>query len=216
MPRAPTIPTKTKTKARLAWPETAAATELAPKAHGPGSSLQLHREHRRVLRQPRQEVHCPQACSRRAHRQARIPPRPEGSPSEIWRRHGLSARRRRRRSQDYGTIPSLRIKKAGGEVCPAGAGIRRIGELSNLVILELGNSRLPQGWFKLLNCTITKLLSKKAVHGKHNQANQRRTQESQTHRPQETQGGEAAEAPRYARGSKKPKVKKLARGQAKR
>ena len=62
----------------------------------------------------------PKACHRRAHRQARIPSRPEGSPSQIRRRHGLPARRRRRRSQDYGTIPSLRIEEAGGEVCPAG------------------------------------------------------------------------------------------------
>ena len=68
----------------------------------------------------------PEDAGRRAHRQARIPPRPEGSPSEIWRRHGLPARRRRRRSQDYGTISSLRIEEAGGEVRPAGAGLSAI------------------------------------------------------------------------------------------
>ena len=43
--------------------------------------------------------------------------------SQIRRRNGLSARRRRRRSQDYGTIPSLRLEEAGREVCPAGAGL---------------------------------------------------------------------------------------------
>ena len=41
-------------------------------------SLQLHREHRRVLRQPRQEVLSPENCRRRTHRQARISSRPEG------------------------------------------------------------------------------------------------------------------------------------------
>ncbi len=74
---------------------------------------------------PRQEVHRPENAGRRAQRQARIPPRPEGPPSQIWRRNGLPARRRRRRSQDYCTISSLRIEEAGGEVRPAGAGLRK-------------------------------------------------------------------------------------------
>ena len=79
--------------------------------HRTSQALQLHREHRRVLRQSRQEVQCPENSSRTTHRQARIPPRPEGPPSQVWGRHRLPAGRRRRRSQDYGKIPSLRIKK---------------------------------------------------------------------------------------------------------
>src|SRR5579864_1149092 len=38
----------------------------------------------------------------------------------------------------------------------------------------------------------------KRIHGKHDKANQRRTQESQTRRPKETQGGKAAQAPRLS------------------
>ena len=93
------------------------------RANCPGPSLQLHREHRRVLRQPRKEIYRPKNARRRADRQAWIPPRPESPSSQIWRRHGLPARRRRRRSQDYGTISTLRIKEAGREVRPAGAGV---------------------------------------------------------------------------------------------
>ena len=59
----------------------------------------------------------------RADRQAWIPSGTARAASQIRRRHGLSARGRRRRSQDYGTIPSLRLEEAGGEVCPAGAGL---------------------------------------------------------------------------------------------
>ncbi len=62
-----------------------------------------------------------------AHRQARIPSRTESPPSEIRRRNGLPARRRRRRSQDYGTISTLRFEEAGGEVCPAGESLNTLG-----------------------------------------------------------------------------------------
>ena len=74
----------------------------------------------------------PKTSGRRAHRKARLPPRPESSPSQIWRRHGLPARRRRRRSQDYCTISSLRLEEAGGEVRAIGARLER--QSGNFVI----------------------------------------------------------------------------------
>ena len=42
-----------------------------------------------------EEIQRPQTAGRRAQRQKGIPPRTESSPSEIWRRHRLPARRRR-------------------------------------------------------------------------------------------------------------------------
>ncbi len=45
--------------------------------------------------------------------------RPARPPSEIWRRHGLSPRRRWGRREDYGTIFKVRSEKAGGEIRPA-------------------------------------------------------------------------------------------------
>jgi hypothetical protein len=50
---------------------------------------------------------------------------------------------------------------------------------------------------KLLNYAITKLQIKQSgrIHGKYKEANQGRTQEIKTHRPQESEGGKAAEAP---------------------
>ena len=60
------------------------------------------------------------------HGQARISARTEGKAPEIWRRHGFSARRRRGRCQDYGTISSLRFEEAGGEVRAVGARISQI------------------------------------------------------------------------------------------
>ena len=102
---------------RWGQPPPAVRRSAAPRLHADAARpLQLHREHRRVLRQPWQEIHRPENACRRAHRQARIPPRPEGPPSQIWRRHRLPARRRRRRSQDYGTISTLRLEEAGREV----------------------------------------------------------------------------------------------------
>ena len=65
----------------------------------------------------------PKRAGRRADGQARVQARTKRPASQIRRRHGLSARGRRRRSQDYGTISSLRLEEAGREVCPAGAGI---------------------------------------------------------------------------------------------
>src|SRR5439155_23025264 len=56
-------------------------------------------------------------------------------PTQIWRRHRLPARRRRRRSQDYGTIPSLRIKEAGGKVRSAGACLNVFGILDIIVLI---------------------------------------------------------------------------------
>ncbi len=57
--------------------------------------LQLHRQHRRVFRLAWQEVRFTKIGTRRAQRQKRLPPWPEGKAPQIWRRHGLSARRRR-------------------------------------------------------------------------------------------------------------------------
>ena len=73
---------------------------------------------------------------RRAHRQARISPRTKSPTPEIWRGHGLPARGRRRRSQDYGTIPSLRLEEAGGEVCPARTGLAYLGTAASAVSPE--------------------------------------------------------------------------------
>jgi hypothetical protein len=50
--------------------------------------------------------------------------------------------------------------------------------------------------FKLPDYKITKLLNPKRNHGKHSNADQRRTQKIETRRAQEEQGGEAKEAPR--------------------
>src|SRR5258708_4888478 len=121
-PTMPTSTTLTRTKTKAPTGGVAAARRPA-QDNSLRQTLQLHREYRRVLRLARQKVYCPQNSSRRAHRQARIPPRPTRPPSKIWRGNCLPARRRRRRSQDYCTISSLRPEEAGGEVCPAGAGL---------------------------------------------------------------------------------------------
>ena len=71
----------------------------AEDAHADGALfrqiLQLHREHRRVFRLARQEIQRPQIAGRSAQRPKGLPPGAEGPPSQIWRRHGLPARRRR-------------------------------------------------------------------------------------------------------------------------
>ena len=63
--------------------EAGRASAPAREAYTAGARLQLDREHRRVFREPRQEVHASKDSSRRAHRQARVPSGAEGSPSEI-------------------------------------------------------------------------------------------------------------------------------------
>ena len=90
--------------------------------HRPG--LQLHRQHCRVLRLARQKDFPPRNGPRQALRRPWIAqgrPRP---PSEIWRRSGLSSRRRWGRRQDYGTISRSRPEKAGREIRPAGQGVK--------------------------------------------------------------------------------------------
>ena len=86
-----TTPTKMKTRAR-AWTS-------QQKTHTPRSLfrqvLQLHREHRRLFRLARQEIQRAQIAGRGAQRQKGIPSGAEGAPSQIWRRHGVPARRRR-------------------------------------------------------------------------------------------------------------------------
>src|SRR5258705_13962336 len=102
-------------------------------ADGRGPRLQLYREHCRVLCQSRQEIQRAEGGTcRGAYGQTRVPSGTEGSPSEIWRGNGVPARGRRRRSQDYGTISTLRLEEAGGEVCTAGASLKAIGKLCNL------------------------------------------------------------------------------------
>src|SRR5262249_34844554 len=104
-----------------------------------------------------------------------------------------SARGRRRRGQDYGTIPSLRPEEAGGEVCPAGAG------LAQRVLFQHPNRQENQAFM-----ANTKALSKDERKKSKRAARKKRSTEKPL-KPRE-----------YARGSQKRKVKKLVRGQAKR
>src|SRR5438093_9440792 len=85
------------------------------------AKIQFHRQYRRVFRFAREEIQRAESADGRAKGTARIPPRPEGEASEIWRRHGVSARRRRRGGEAYGTIPSVRVEEIGGEVRSTGA-----------------------------------------------------------------------------------------------
>ena len=123
LPKAPITPTKTKTKA----PAGVEAAEASPRPQSPPPRPNPTTPSRTSPSSSPAAARSspPQNAGRRAHRQAWIPPRPEGPPSKIRRRHGLPARRRRRRCQDYGTIPSLRIEEAGGEVRPAGTRVAR-------------------------------------------------------------------------------------------
>src|SRR5439155_7576660 len=49
-----------------------------------------------------------------------------------------SARRRRRKRQDYGTIPSIRIEEAGGKIRATGEGVRSIWQTNIVALLWLG------------------------------------------------------------------------------
>ena len=119
---------------------------------------------------------------------------------EIWRRNGLSARRRRRRSQDYGTISSLRLEEAGGEVCAVGARVERqstnVQKLETTIRIE---KRISTA-FMANTAELTKEERKKSKR-----AARKKSKAEKPKKPRD-----------YARGSKKPKVKKLARGQSKR
>ena len=60
----------------------------------------------------------------------RISSRTARASSQVRRRHGLSARRRWGRRQDYGTISQVRLEEAGREVRPTGKGVSRQGQPS--------------------------------------------------------------------------------------
>ena len=87
------------------------------------AELQLDRQYRRIFCVARQEVQRSEISAGGTDGQARIPSGAEGQASEIWRRNGVSARRRWGRRQDYGTIPSLRFEEIGGEVRAVGEGV---------------------------------------------------------------------------------------------
>src|SRR5208283_3792530 len=93
------------------------------------AELQLHRQHRRVLRLARQEIQRAESAGGSADRQAWIPPRTACQAPQIWRGDSLSPRRRWGRCEDYCTISSLRFEEAGGEVCAVGAGVGTIDRL---------------------------------------------------------------------------------------
>src|SRR5260221_12704221 len=90
---------------------------------GSARELQLHRQYRRVFCLTGQEVPCSENVVRGAERPAGIPSRAEGQGPQIWRGGRVSAGRRWGRSQDYGTIPSLRFGEAGREVRATGESV---------------------------------------------------------------------------------------------
>src|SRR5258708_36224522 len=90
---------------------------------GSARELQLHGQYRRVFCLTGQEVLCSENVVRGAERPAGIPAGAEGQAPQIWRGDRVSARRRWGRSQDYGTIPSLRFEEAGREVRATGESV---------------------------------------------------------------------------------------------
>ena len=66
---------------------------------------------------------------------------------------------------------------------------------SDLVILEFAIAGLAD--YKITRLPNYKIIAER-VHGKHDKTQQRRTQEDEAHRSQETQGGQAVEAPRLS------------------
>ena len=129
LPRARTIPTKTKTRAPRGTARETVAPQTRQKPTAPARAYNSIENIAEFFASRGKKFTVSKAAGRRAHGQARIPPGAEGSASEIWRRNRLPARRRRRRSQDYGTISSLRIEEAGREVRPAGAGLHEHWEI---------------------------------------------------------------------------------------
>src|SRR5260221_11938969 len=109
---------------------------------GSARELQLHRQYRRVFCLTGQEVPCSENVVRGAERPAGIPSRAEGQAPPIWGGDRVSGGRRWGRSQDYGTICSLRFEEAGreeqrtgerrrpsgGEDCVPGDQVRREGD----------------------------------------------------------------------------------------
>src|SRR5260370_34624311 len=84
-----------------------------------------------------------------------------------------------------------RIKETGGEVRSAGTGIVRAPETAGQEI----NSHHSEKWERKKTIRSKKRTNTR-IHGKYDEVNQRRTQESQTRIPEETQSGKAAQAPR--------------------
>ena len=81
---------------------------LTPRKQQFFAAVSVYRQHCRFFCIARKEIFASKNRGPNALRQARISSGTARSPSKIWRRHGVSTRRRRRRSQDYGTISAVR------------------------------------------------------------------------------------------------------------
>jgi len=163
-----------------------------------------------------EEIQCPENGAGRAYGTAWIPSGQKVKHPKYGEGRCISAKGMGR-CQDYGTIPSLRFEEIGGEVRAAGEGVTTAKESRDwreLQIPRYARDDNPQR--RSFEITIREERERTAIMANTKKLTKDERKKSKRAARKKIKAEKPKKPRDYARGSKKPKVKKLARGQAKR